>query len=131
MKYIFLSIATVWLFAVGSAVAQETNFINRSGQWRCYSSLWVNANPDEGKISVKHVEANNSTLQTADDWRMGKGWFVFAESPERVWIYNGRSLRLLSITPQIGSAIYCEKFPMAIPLEVSAALARLKQLNPR
>src|SRR6185437_8931135 len=113
MKRIILGVLCALLVAVtachvthGGRVGQQPDLINQYGEWRCFPELWVIADASQGKISVKRLERDGWTLQTAADWRTGQGWFVFAENAQRIWIYNGDSLRLLLITPQIGSAIY-------------------------
>src|SRR5215469_10214811 len=95
---------------------QKDNLVTEYGEWKCYTNLLVIANQGDSKISIKRLEPHGSVEQTAADWKTGKGWFVFAETPERIWIYNGNSLRLLLITPNIGSAIYgCDDYPVPIP----------------
>ena len=130
MKRILLGFICVLLGGVtachvthGDRASQQLGLIDQPGEWRCFPDLWVIANRSDGKISVKRLESNGWTSQTAGDWRTGPGWFVFAESPERIWIYNGDSLRLLLITPRIGSAIYQNEYPVAIPTVVKNRLA--------
>jgi hypothetical protein len=106
----------------GEPADQESRLIDKYGEWKCLTNLCVTVNPGDKKISIKRLESDGWTLQTAADWRAERGWFVFAENAERVWIYSGDSLRLLLFTPRIGSAIYVKEYPVPIPNSVKSKL---------
>jgi hypothetical protein len=120
---VLLGGVTACRVAHGESATQQTQMVDQYGEWKCFPNLTVVANPTDRKISVKRLEADGSTSQTAADWHTGEGWFVFVESPERIWIYNGESLRLLLITPRIGSAIYIKEYPVPVPSAVKSRLA--------
>jgi hypothetical protein len=107
----------------------QPGLISEFGEWKCFSTLWVSASAAEKRISVKHLESHGSTVNTADDWTTGKGWFVFAETVERVWIYNGKDLRLLLITPSIGSKIYRCNYPCVEPVAVRQQIEEATRLK--
>jgi hypothetical protein len=68
---------------------------------------------------------------TAGPWAAHAGWFVYIESDARVWAYDGdRSLILdaeMPSGPNSGGAIYCDRFPCAVPSEVVSRLSERKQ----
>ncbi len=113
MKCLVLTLVSLLVLGTGACrvihrdqAQRQSNLIRDYGEWRCFPSLLVIVSRTDRKISVTHFESEGSTVQTAADWRTGKGWFVFVESAERIWIYNGNDLRLLLISPRVGSSIY-------------------------
>ena len=81
-------------------------------------------------ISYRYSGTNFSASLSADSpsgWKAKTGWFVFIESDERIWAYDGgSSLELLAIKfRKLGPALTSYgsySFPCPVPAEVFARL---------
>jgi hypothetical protein len=83
------------------------------------------------QISYRYDTATNSSgsvsVASPTDWRAKSGWFVFIESNERIWAYDGGSSLFLQVAKPSKLGPTCtsygpRSFPCSVPAEVLARL---------
>ena len=83
------------------------------------------------QISYRYDTATNSSasisVASPSDWRAKSGWFVFIESNERIWAYDGGGSLFLQVATPTKLGPTCtsygsRSFPCAVPDEVLARL---------
>jgi hypothetical protein len=82
-------------------------------------------------ISYRYDTATNSlgsvSVASPSEWRAKSGWFVFIESNERIWAYDGGSSLFLEVAKPAKLGPTCtsygpRSFPCPVPAEVFARL---------
>ena len=141
MKHTHL-IAIAGLFlCLGSVRAQDSSTNDLSGRLMTTfgeisrsDSPWtvrVSAADRTFQISYHYAPDTNSSgsisVGSSSDWRAKSGWFVFIESNERIWAYDGGSSLFLQVAKpaKLGPKCTCygpRSFPCSVPAEVLARL---------
>jgi hypothetical protein len=85
----------------------------------------VRVSAADRKLQISRKMALGNTGMSPSNWVAKTGWFVFLESDERAWAYDGdKNLVLVQITPK-GSTVYGpSNFPCPVP---EAVFVRLKE----
>ena len=124
------------LFCVLQAQAGLSGrFITKLGEEMSSSDCpWVVRVSDTNQsfqISYRYDTVTNSSgsvsVASPSDWRAKSGWFVFIESNERIWAYDGGSSLFLQVAKPAKLGPTCtsygpSSFPCQVPAEVFARL---------
>ena len=130
-----LLIALLSLFCVVQAQAGLSGrFITSFGGISSSDCPWVVSVLDTNRtfhISYRYDAATNSSgsvsVDSPSDWKAKSGWFIFIESNERIWAYDGGSSLFLQVATPSKLGPTCtsygsRSFPCPVPDEVFARL---------
>ncbi len=119
--------------ALQAEAGSSGQFITTFGGVSSSNCPWVvsvSAKNQAFHISYRYSGTNYSASLSADspaDWKAKTGWFVFIESDERIWAYDGGSSLDLLATKigKLGPTLTSygsSSFPCPVPAEVFARL---------
>ena len=106
---------------------ETAGLVTTFGEFSATGSAWT-VRTSEGAVSMSRPRPFGAVSVSPSRWRTVPGWFVFIESDERVWAFDGVDYLFLLTVDERGTASYGPRgFPCRVPRAVYSRLSASAQ----